>query len=146
MFSSLIFPHVQHTIVFTRRKTLVDRTIDGALATCSLASSLAVASIQMTFSRRNVQLVRGYPNKVSTFAMNDTKFLVRIVRGVGRDILHRITYALFYETTSELLYMYFLAAVTMVRLVCAATRLFASWPAVLRRALSHSHLICAGWY
>jgi hypothetical protein len=132
--------------MFTRRKTLVDQTIDGTLAICSLASSLAVASIQITFSRRNVQLVGGYPGKVSTFAMNDAKFLVRIVRGVGRSTLHRITYAFFYETSSELLYMYFLATVTMVRLEWAATRLFASSAAVLRRALSHSHLICAGWY
>jgi hypothetical protein len=99
-----------------------------------------------------VQLVGGYPSKVSTFAMNDAKFLGH---GVGRSIFHRITHALFYETSSELLYMYSLAAVTMVRLVWAATRLFslaiispwdASSAAVLRRALSHSHLTWAGWY
>jgi hypothetical protein len=114
-----------------------------------------MARIQIAFSRRNVQLVGGYPGKVSTFAMNDAKFVGRIVRGVDRGILHRITYALFYETNSEFLYMYFLEAVTMVGLVWAATRRFllaiispwdASSAAVPRWALSHSHLTWAGWY
>jgi hypothetical protein len=41
-----------------------------------------------------VQLVGGYPAKVSTFAMNVAKFLARIVREVGHGILHRITYAI----------------------------------------------------
>ena len=86
--------------------------------------------------------------------MNVAKYLARIGRGVGRSILRLITYALFYGTSSGLLYMYFLAAVTMVRLVWAATRTFflviispwdASSAAVPRRALSHSHLTWAGW-